>query len=76
MLISMSYLKARNIKQAFPEPSRILSRAYVSHSDGSYERTGRPGVITEQFCLGMPTEAAYLTEIELVNAISLMLWGI
>jgi hypothetical protein len=47
-----------------------LFQIYASHSDGSYERTGRPGVITEQFCLGMPTEAAYLTEIELVNAIS------
>jgi hypothetical protein len=46
-----------------------LYQVHVGHSDGSYERTGRPGVITEQFCLGMPTEAAYLTEIELVNAI-------
>lgn len=47
-----------------------LYSVYVSHSDGSYERTGRPGVITEQFCLGMPTENAYLAEIELINGIS------
>jgi hypothetical protein len=46
-----------------------LAKIYVSHSDGSFERTGRPGVITEQFVANMPSVAALASEIDLLNGI-------
>lgn len=69
-----------DVAALFSEPrfaatvERVLSflhRVYLASGDGSYERTGRPGVITEVFFVCMPTCDAYTAEIELCNA----MWG-
>lgn len=55
-----------------PSVDRVISyihKIYVGYSDGSYERVSRPETVTEQFYFAMPTLGAYLTEVELVNAI-------
>jgi hypothetical protein len=48
---------------------KFLHRVYLTHSDASFERISRPGVVTEQFFVAMPTVDAYKAEVDLLNAI-------
>lgn len=45
-----------------------LQNVHAMCSDNSFERTGRPGIITEVFSVAMPSIDAYISEIELCNA--------
>lgn len=47
-----------------------IEKLHADYSDGSFERVSRPNMITEQFAILMPTEAAYQAEVELCNAIA------
>jgi len=48
---------------------KFLSAVYFAHSNKSYEEIFRENFITEEFCLCMPTVAAWDAELKLCTAI-------
>lgn len=50
--------------------AKYLAHVYENFADGSFERVSRANTVTEQFFLFMPTQAAYLAEMTLIEAIA------
>ena len=48
---------------------KFLSPFYFEHSNKSFDERARPNFITEEFCLFMPTRAAWASELRLCEAI-------